>query len=53
MAGEIGELVGQRLEDRRIDLDAVDVLGAEKERGENVAAAADADHRNVDRRRTR
>ena len=50
MAGEIGEFVGQDLEDRRIDLDAVDMLGAEQQRGKNVAAAADADDGDVGRR---
>ena len=47
MAGEIGELVGEHLEDRRIDLDAVDFLRAEKKPGENVTAAADADDGDV------
>ena len=50
MTGEIGELVGQDFEDRRIDLDAADLLGAEKHRGKDVAAAAHADHRDVGRR---
>ena len=50
MAGEIGELVGEHFEDRRIDLDAADLLGAEQQRGQNVPAAADADDGNVGRR---
>ncbi len=50
MAGEIGKLVGQHFEDRRIDLDAVDMLGAEQQRGKNVPAAAHADDGDVGRR---
>src|SRR6202023_157011 len=50
MAGEIGEFVGEDVEDRGIDLDAMDTFGAEQQRGEDVAAAADADHGNVGRR---
>src|SRR5690348_9813064 len=50
MAGEVGELVGQDLEDRRIDLDAANPPGAEKQAGENVTAATDADDGDVGRR---
>ena len=50
MAGEIGELVGQHFEDRGIDLDAADALGAEQQRGKDVPAAADADDGDVGRR---
>ena len=50
MAGEIGEFVGEDLEDRRVDLNAVDVLGAEKQAGEDVATATDADDGDVGRR---
>jgi len=48
MAGEIAELVREDLEDRGIELDAADALGAEIQRGKNVAAAAHADHGDVD-----
>ena len=50
MAGEVGELVGEDFEDRGVDLDPADVLGAEKQPGKNVAAAADADDCDVGRR---
>ena len=50
MAGEIGELVGENLEDRRIDLNSADVPGAEKQPGKHVAAAAHADDGDVGRR---
>src|SRR4051812_43021624 len=50
MAGEVGEFVGEDLEDRRIDLNAADALGAEKQAGENVTAATNADDGNVGRR---
>src|SRR4051812_49490740 len=40
MSGEIGELVGENFEDRGVDLDSADVLGAEVEAGENVTSAA-------------
>ena len=50
MAREIGEFVGEYVEDRRVDLDAVDPFGAEQQRGKNIAAAADADHGDIGRR---
>ena len=39
MAGEIGELVGEDFEDRGVDLNPVDALGAEKQPGKDVTAA--------------
>src|ERR1700733_2191290 len=50
MAREISELVGENVEDRGIDLDAVDTLRAEKQPGENVTTAAHADDSDVGRR---
>ena len=50
MAGEIGELVGEDFEDRGVDLNSADVLGAEKQSGKNVATAADANDGDVGRR---
>src|ERR1035438_10406239 len=50
MAGEIGELVGENFEDRGIDLNSADVLGAEKQPGKNVTTAAHSDDRDVGRR---
>src|SRR5437868_874209 len=50
MAGEIGKFVGQDFEDRGIDLNPVDALGAEIEPGKNVTAAADADNGDIGRR---
>ena len=50
MAGEVGELVGEDFEDRGVDLDRADALGAEKQPGKNVAAAAHADNRDVGHR---
>src|SRR6185437_3389853 len=49
MAGEIGKLVGQHFRYRGVDLDAADAAGAEHQRGQNVTAAADADHGDVGR----
>src|SRR5260370_1004137 len=50
MTGVIGEPVGEGFEDRGIDLDPVDVLGAEKQRGKDVATTADAYDSDVSRR---
>ena len=50
MAGEIGELVGEDFEDRGIDLDSADALGAEIERRKNVTTAAHANDSDVGRR---
>src|SRR5580692_2090910 len=47
MTGEIGELVGEDFEDRRVDLDPAYMFGAEKQPGKNVATTADADDRDV------
>src|SRR3569832_158075 len=50
VAGEIGKLVSKHLEDRGIDLNSVDVLGAEIKPRKNVAPSADANDSDVDRR---
>ena len=50
MAGEIGELVGEHFEDRRLISMPLMRLGAEQQPGQNVAAAADADDGDVGRR---
>src|SRR3981081_4478032 len=50
MAGIFGELVSEDLEDRGVDFNSADVLGAEKKAGKNVATAAHADDRDVGRR---
>src|SRR3978361_913456 len=47
MTGEVGELVGEDFEDRGVDLNPVNVLGAEKQSGKNIAATTDANHRDV------
>src|ERR1700683_445112 len=50
MAREISERGGENVEERGIDLDAVDMLRAEKQPGENVTTAAHADDGDVGRR---
>src|SRR5437762_2714076 len=47
MAGEIGEFFGEHLKDRRIDLNAAYLLGAENQARKDVAAATDANDRDV------
>src|SRR5438105_6829279 len=47
MAGEIGEFFGEHLKDRRIDLNATYLLGAENQTGQDVAAAANANDGDV------
>src|ERR1019366_4063491 len=46
----IGELVSEDFEDRGVDLNSADVLGAEKQPGKNVTTAAHAHDGDVGRR---
>ncbi len=50
MAGEIGEIVGEDFEDRRVDLDSANVFGAEQEPRQNVPTAAQPDDSDVGKR---
>src|ERR1700716_1380539 len=50
MAREVGELVSEDFEDRRVDLNSAYVLGTEKQPGKNVTTAPHAYDRDVGRR---
>src|SRR5882724_3960893 len=50
MTGEIGELVGEDLEDRGIDFNSAYMAGTEKQPRKNVPATAHADDSDIGRR---